>query len=88
MAAEFGLECRTLRVKYPRDSFFSRGSRPAVFRPESLTHTIGSDELANGREGPRSKLTLRFDLAPGCYATVLVKRLTEAPPLPPAAGSR
>src|SRR5580704_2107230 len=87
VAAEFGLECRTLRVKYPRDSFFSRGSRAAVFRPQSLSDSIGPDELAGGADGARSKLTLRFDLPPGCYATVLVKRLTETPRLPPAAAS-
>jgi|HubBroStandDraft_6_1064221.scaffolds.fasta_scaffold05351_4 tRNA pseudouridine13 synthase len=87
VAAEFGLECRTLRVKFPRDSFFSRGSRAAVFRPQSLSDSIGPDELAGGADGARSKLTLRFDLPPGCYATVLVKRLTETPRLPPAAAS-
>lgn len=88
MAAEFGLECRTLRVKFPRDSFFSRGRRAALFRPQALTHTVGRDELATAREGPRSKLMLRFDLPPGSYATVLVKRVSEAPRLPPAAASR
>jgi tRNA pseudouridine13 synthase len=84
VAAEFGLECRTLRVKFPRDSFFSRGSRAAVFRPQSLSDSIGADELA---DGARKKLSLRFDLPPGCYATVLVKRLTETPRLPPAPAS-
>jgi tRNA pseudouridine13 synthase len=87
VAAEFGLECRTLRVKFPRDSFFSRGSRAPVFHPRSLAETVGQDELAGGAEGPRSKLTLRFDLPPGSYATVLVKRVTEVPRLPPALAS-
>ncbi len=76
VAAEFGLECRTLRVKFPRDSFFSRGSRAALFRPRCLTHAISPDELAKGGEGARSKLVLRFDLPPGSYATVLIKRVT------------
>jgi tRNA pseudouridine13 synthase len=76
VAAEFGLECRTLRVKYPRDSFFSRGSRAAVFQPRALSETVTQDELAE-RTGPeRRKITLRFDLPPGCYATVLIKRVT------------
>jgi tRNA pseudouridine13 synthase len=76
VAAEFGLECRTLRVKYPRDSFFSRGSRAAVFRPQALSESVGPDELAE-RAGPdRRKITLRFDLPPGCYATILIKRVT------------
>jgi tRNA pseudouridine13 synthase len=74
VAAEFGLECRTLRVKYPRDSFFSRGSRPAIFAPRSQAAEPSDDE-----ENPhRRKLLLRFDLPPGCYATVLIKRLVEA----------
>jgi tRNA pseudouridine13 synthase len=87
VVAEFGLECRTLRVKFPRDSFFSRGSRAAVFRPGSLAESIGPDELAGGAAGGRNKLTLSFDLPPGSYATVLVKRLTEVPRLPPVVAS-
>ena len=75
VAGEFGLECRTLRVKYPRDSFFSRGARPAIFRPQSLCWEPGDDELEPGRR----KLLLRFDLPPGCYATVLVKRIAGTP---------
>lgn len=75
VAAEFGLECRTLRVKYPRDSFFSRGARAAIFSPRSLSASAEADEQAPARR----KLLLRFDLPPGCYATVLVKRLAEAP---------
>jgi tRNA pseudouridine13 synthase len=87
ITAEFGLDCRTLRVKFPRDSFFSRGSRAAVFRPQSLAQMVGPDELAEGGGQARSKLTLRFDLPPGSYATVVIKRLTEAPRLPPGAAS-
>ncbi len=76
VAAEFGLECRTLRVKYPRDSFFSRGSRAAVFQPRSFAETVGEDELAERTGQERRKISLRFDLPPGCYATVLIKRVT------------
>jgi tRNA pseudouridine13 synthase len=74
VAGEFGLECRELRVKYPRDSFFSRGSRAAIFVPRSATAAVDQDE--DGDE--RRKVVLRFDLQPGCYATVLIKRLSEA----------
>ena len=70
VAAE-GLELRQIRVKYPRDSFFSKGLRPATFQPEELSHAISEDELYSGRR----KLTLRFALPRGCYATILVKRL-------------
>jgi tRNA pseudouridine13 synthase len=68
-----GLALRELRVKYPRDSFFSKGSRAAVVQVANLLHEIGSDELYPKRK----KLTLAFDLRRGAYATILVKRVTE-----------
>jgi tRNA pseudouridine13 synthase len=71
MSAE-GMELREVRVKYPRDAFFSRGERPAIFRPEYLTHETADDELYPGR----SKLTLKFTLRRGSYATIFVKRIT------------
>jgi tRNA pseudouridine13 synthase len=71
--SEFGLELRELRVKYPRDSFFSKGSRAAVIRVGTLLHESAADELYPERH----KLTLSFDLPRGSYATILVKRLTE-----------
>lgn len=75
VAKEFGLQCRTLRVKYPRDSFFSRGSRAATVRPQSLSWQAGHDEQASGQ----SKIRLNFDLPPGSYATILVKRIMAGP---------
>jgi tRNA pseudouridine13 synthase len=71
MSAE-GMELREVRVKYPRDAFFSRGERPAIFLPEYLEHETGVDELYSGR----SKLTLKFTLRRGSYATIFVKRIT------------
>ncbi len=72
--AEFGLEPRTMRVKYPRDVFFSKGQRAAVYLPGNLQHLCDRDELYDGRR----KLTLSFELPRGSYATILIKRLTEA----------
>jgi len=71
LAAE-GIELRQIRVKYPRDSFFSKGERPLVFRPGELAHTAAADELYPRRQ----KLTLRFTLPRGSYATILVKRVS------------
>ncbi|WP_254512646.1 tRNA pseudouridine(13) synthase TruD [Anatilimnocola floriformis] len=71
MQAE-GMELREVRVKFPRDAFFSRGERPAIFRPEELQHDTAPDELYPGR----SKLTLKFTLRRGSYATIFVKRIT------------
>lgn len=67
------IELRELRVKYPRDSFFSKGMRQAFIRPNGLACSTENDELHEGRR----KLTLSFDLPRGSYATILVKRLTE-----------
>jgi len=70
--AEEGIELRQVRVKYPRDSFFSRLNRAAILRPSELSATTGPDELH-----PRSQaLTLEFSLPRGSYATMLVKSLT------------
>jgi len=70
LAAE-GIELRQIRVKYPRDTFFSKGERPAVFRPGELAHQSAPDEIYKRRQ----KLTLRFTLPRGSYATILVKRV-------------
>jgi len=70
--AEEGTALRQIRVKYPRDSFFSKGERPALFQPREVQHEIAADELYPGRQ----KLTLRFALQRGSYATILIKRLT------------
>jgi tRNA pseudouridine13 synthase len=68
-----GLELRELRVKHPRDSFFSKGSRAALVLPATVSESAAEDELYPGRK----RLTLGFDLPRGSYATVLVKRITE-----------
>ncbi|MSR60518.1 MAG: tRNA pseudouridine(13) synthase TruD [Planctomycetaceae bacterium] len=73
-----GLELRELRVKYPRDSFFSKGSRAAAVRLGNHSHEPGLDEIYPGRH----KLKLSFDLPRGAYATILVKRLTECGAVP------
>ena len=67
-----GLELRQLRVKYPRDSFFSKGERATLLFPEGLKSYSGGDELYEGKR----KLTLSFTLPRGSYATMIVKRLT------------
>jgi tRNA pseudouridine13 synthase len=69
--AREGLELRQMRVKYPRDSFFSKGERPATFRPSDVSHELSVDELYP----PKQKLTLCFALPRGCYATIVVKRI-------------
>jgi tRNA pseudouridine13 synthase len=67
-----GLELRELRVKYPRDTFFSKGERAAVIVPQDYRAVRGPDELAPQRQA----VTLEFVLPRGAYATIVIKRLT------------
>ena len=73
--AEFHLLPREMRVKYPRDNFFSKGQRAALSVPSRLQHQTDADEVYPDRH----KLTLEFDLPRGSYATMLIKRLTNEP---------
>jgi tRNA pseudouridine13 synthase len=70
--ADEGLSLRELRVKYPRDAFFSKGERAALLIPRELRIHAGDDDVYPGRH----RVTLQFVLPRGCYATILVKRLT------------
>jgi tRNA pseudouridine13 synthase len=70
----FGLAWEDLRVRHLKDVFFSNGTRPALFFAENLAHAVDDDELERGRK----KLTLSFDLPKGAYATLVVKRVTDA----------
>lgn len=73
--AEEGMELRQVRVKFPRDTFFSKGERAAVFVPREVAVSPGSDELYPGQ----SKLAVQFSLPRGSYATILVKQVTGSP---------
>ncbi|MBX6315941.1 MAG: tRNA pseudouridine(13) synthase TruD, partial [Isosphaeraceae bacterium] len=72
--SELGLKWEDLRIKHLKDVFFSKGTRAALFFPENLTHALAADDLYPGRR----KLTLTFELPKGAYATLVVKRLTDA----------
>lgn len=72
VVAEEGLEKRQLRVKYPRDSFFSKSCRKTVIEIPELDFESTDDDLYPKRQ----KVKLAFDLPRGSYATIVVKRLT------------
>src|SRR3954447_1965987 len=74
VVAGFGLSWEELRVKHLKDVFFSKGVRPALFFAEGLTHQAAADDLYPGR----TKIALGFDLPQGAYATLVVKRVTDA----------
>ena len=69
---EEGLTLAELKIKGMQKPFFSKGDRAGCVRPANLAQESGADELNAGRR----KLTLRFDLPKGSYATMLVKRVT------------
>ncbi len=66
-----GTALREVRVKYPRDSFFSKGERKLLAVPMRLECREASDDLYPGRR----RVTLAFDLGRGSYATMFVRRL-------------
>jgi tRNA pseudouridine13 synthase len=70
------IELREIRVKYPRDSFFSKGIRSVLIRPDALQWAASEDEMYPGKQ----KLMLEFALPRGSYATILVKRITDEDP--------
>jgi tRNA pseudouridine13 synthase len=67
----YKIQRHEIRLKYPRDTFFSKGARSAMLVPEALQVTSASDELAKQRQ----KLTLSFRLHRGQYATMVVKHM-------------
>lgn len=69
-----GLDRAQLKIKQPRDSFFSKGERAAIVRPADMAFSSGPDELYPGQQA----LRLSFVLPRGAYATILVKRITWA----------
>jgi len=73
-----GLTLAELKIKGMQKPFFSKGDRAACMRPANLAHESGPDELNRAKR----KLTLKFDLPRGSYATMLVKRITSCSPTP------
>lgn len=70
---EEGLTLATLKIKGLQKPFFSKGERMGCIMPRNLSHTTMSDDLNPGRQ----QLALTFELPRGCYATMLVKRITQ-----------
>jgi len=70
----FQLTWSGLRVRHLKDVFFSKGARVSLVFPENLECRVIEDELHPGRRG----LFLSFELGKGSYATIMVKRITDA----------
>jgi len=71
--ADENVHLQDFRLKGFRNLFFSRGSRAALCTPASLQHEQDKDELHRHKQ----KLVLAFELSPGSYATLLVKRIVQ-----------
>lgn len=68
-----GLTVRSFRLREVHRAFFRSSPRPLLVEPAGLEASgPAEDELSPGR----LKVTLRFVLPPGSYATMVVKRLT------------
>lgn len=72
--ASEGLQPAQLRLRWPRRTFFSKGSRSAWLFPRGLHMQVREDELAPGRWA----MVLRFELPRGAYATLVTKRVSLA----------
>lgn len=72
--SEYGLARNEIRLKYPRDTFFSKGSRACWLRADDFRFEWEEDDLHRGRVA----ILLRFSLPRGAYATMIVKMLQGA----------
>jgi tRNA pseudouridine13 synthase len=72
--SEFQVSWTDLRVRHLKDVFFSKGERPALLRLANLVASAGDDTFHRRRQC----VHLNFELEKGSYATILVKRITEA----------
>ena len=70
----YDMEPEEMKISFPRDRWFSRARRDTMIIPQSLGAVSTDDDLYRGRQ----KLTLCFDLPRGCYATMLIRFLTES----------
>jgi tRNA pseudouridine13 synthase len=70
---EEGITREQLKLKAFKELFFSKGERAAMCMPSGLRYEEAGDELNAGKQ----KLLLTFELPRGCYATLIVKRITQ-----------
>jgi tRNA pseudouridine13 synthase len=71
--AEEGLTLEGFRIRGIRGCFFRHYERPLRVRPTGLQ--VVSPPTEDDRRPGRLKLTVRFELPPGSYATLTIKRL-------------
>ncbi|MFO0922893.1 MAG: tRNA pseudouridine(13) synthase TruD [Pirellulales bacterium] len=67
------LDTTQIRLKYPRDTFFSKGERRCWLQVPGLTWKVEEDKQRRGRY----TAVLQFELPKGAYATMIVKHFTQ-----------
>ncbi len=72
-----GMHRHEIRLKYPRDTFFSKGIRDAMIVPKDFHFSEAVDELSS--TAGKKKFMLRFTLGRGQYATMVIKYLGLVP---------
>ncbi|MEQ1825954.1 MAG: tRNA pseudouridine(13) synthase TruD [Pirellula sp.] len=73
--APLNMDVHQMRLKYPRDTFFSRGMRTAWLHPKDFSYEWAPDQFQQGFES----LLLKFTLPRGAYATMVVRCLFQEP---------
>jgi Uncharacterized conserved protein len=68
-----GFTLEQMKIRGLQKPFFSRGDRQAAIRVSAMKVHLEPDEEHRNRE----KVILKFELPRGCYATMIIKSLTE-----------
>jgi tRNA pseudouridine13 synthase len=71
VVAELGLAVRELRLKFPRDTFFSRGQRDLLL----FAGDFKSSWDSSGANAEHCDWKLAFQLPRGAYATMIIRQL-------------
>lgn len=69
--ADNGMKPSLFNIRKIRQAFFKSTERAAIVVPEDMSFDVSADELYKGKQ----KMTLRFILPRGSYATMFIKRL-------------
>jgi tRNA pseudouridine13 synthase len=72
----YGMKPQEMKISFPRDRWFSRARRDTMIIPQKFSAETADDDLSSGHR----KIVLKFDLPRGCYATMLVRFLSESRP--------
>jgi tRNA pseudouridine13 synthase len=70
---EEGFPLTEMKIRGLQKPYFSKGDRAAMIQPDQLSFSTEPDE----KHPRRQKILLKFELPRGCYATMIVKRITQ-----------